>query len=220
MLVTVPLGPRFVQVGLEEAGELVEQVELLQQPGLAREGEGLRRVAQADDERRAASRLRRLRAGGERQVGGFRPTGSAVIAKRDAQLCARRASARRRRRCSERPQAVLAACGERWAERARFGSKATRAPASAGRPAKRLSKVARAYFADGALAARFGRLEVRRARRDDDHPVARGGGRAVGRPRRRRVGGEGQPRLARRRAPPRRGRPRARGPGRRSARHA
>ena len=70
MLVTVPFGPEVRQVGLEEAGELVEQVELLQQPGLAREGEGLRRVAQPGDERRAASGLRRLRAGGERQVGG------------------------------------------------------------------------------------------------------------------------------------------------------
>src|SRR5206468_11966845 len=52
---------------------------------------------------------------------------------------------------SDRPQAVLAACGERWASSG-FGSKATRAPAAAGRPAKRWSKVARAYLAEGARA--------------------------------------------------------------------
>ena len=138
-----PVGAEVAQVGLEEAGKLVEQAELRQQPGRAREGERVRRVAQPDDERRAAAGA--SGGCGPLAIGrspGVRPPGSPVMRNGTRSSVPRVVSTAAPSR-SERAQGVPASGGERWASRTR-GSKATRAPASAGRPAKRLSNVARA----------------------------------------------------------------------------
>ncbi len=63
--------PEVVEVGLEEARELVEEVELGEQPGGADEAQGLGGVSEADGEGRVAAGLRRLRTGGRREVVGL-----------------------------------------------------------------------------------------------------------------------------------------------------
>ena len=150
VLVTVPLGPSLVRSGSRKPGSWSSRSSCCSSPAWRAKA----RVC-AGSRSPTTSGALPLACGGCGPVAsgrsaGVRPTGSDAIrngTRTSGPLVVSTATPS----LSERPQAVLAASGERWARRG-FGSKATRAPAAAGRPAKRLSKVARAYLAEGARA--------------------------------------------------------------------
>ena len=194
---TVPLGPRSFRSGFRKPGSWSSRSSCCSRPAWrakARVCAGSRRPTTSGALPRACGGCGPVASG---RSAGFRPTGSAVIVKRDAQL-APRCVVEHGGAVAQRaaPGGVGRAAASAGASSG-CGSKATRAPA-VGRQAREalVEGGARVAWPTGAARRRSAASRSAGARRDDDHPVARGGRRALGRPRRGRVGGEGQPRLA------------------------
>ena len=177
-LVTVPLGPRSLRSGLRKPGSWSSRPSSDSSPAGAREGERVRRVAQPDDERRAAAGRRRLRAAGDRQVAGRQPAGVGGDAKRDAQLGPARGQHGGAVAQRARPGRGGELRGERWASRTR-GSKATARAGIGGQAREALVEGRPRVARRGLPRAVEGSLEVRGARRDDDDTVTRRGRRAA-----------------------------------------
>ena len=177
-----PVGAEVAQVGLEEAGELVEQVELGSSPAWRAKASVCAGSRSAGDERRAAARLRRLRAGGDRQVGGRQAHRVGGDAERHAQLRSR-ASVEHGGAVSQRaaPGGVGELGRALGEQRAAGRRRRARRRRRAGRRSACRRSRGRSAPAGAARAVERAR-EVGGARRDDDHPVA------ARRPRRRCVG--------------------------------
>ena len=172
-LVTVPLGPRSLRSGLRKPGSWSSRSSCCSSPAWRAKARVCAGSRSPSDERRAAAGLRRLRAGGERQVGGVRPTGSAGDAKRDAQL----GPARRQHggAVAQRaaPGACWPACGERWASSGLRVEGDARAGVGGQAREALVEGRARVAWPTGRRAPLGARARSAGARRDDDHAVAR-----------------------------------------------
>ncbi len=192
-LVIVPLGPRSFEVGLQEAGKLVEEVELGEQAGAAGEGEGVRGVAQAEREGRVASRLGRLGTGGEREVAGGEADGVGGELEGDGHGRAaggEHGGAVAQAAAPGRVRDLRRALGEE-----RLGVEGHARARVAREAGEALVEGGARVAGGGRLAGRLRRAERVGAGRHDDHAVGGAGRGAVGGSGRGGVGGEGQPRL-------------------------